>query len=260
MASIFMASAALADPLAEQGWFFYKDPPQQKIESQPDTQENPEQFNSYKQLLNQARVEYEEAQAKAIVNPTQENIAAYRAATKVIIDQSARFAMLTGTQYWQDPDSGLAQQATGGKGLSQDISNMQEQNEEIVRKYGIFYFFASNCKYCSVEADELKRMEVQYGITVKAISMDGSSLQQYPSAIQDNGMSLNMGVKTPGALVVFDSNRNKPVVLGYGYMHYTEIFKRIHTLFVSGTADPDTYLKQNIVVPLDKYNNNNGSY
>ncbi|MBY0379506.1 MAG: conjugal transfer protein TraF [Burkholderiales bacterium] len=231
---------------AQKGWFYYEQPPQ--IESEIVTP----QYNSYKQALEAAKAEYSEVEARAIIDPTPSNVKAYRDAMQLISDKSARLAMLASTQSWQDPNSRLSQFAMGGSGGQQDLDNMRAEDGEIIKKYGIFYFYSKDCKYCNVEANELKRLENTYGIHVVTVSMDGSLLSQFPDAINDNGFSANLNIDKPGALVAFDSIKKKAITIGYGYMHFDEIIKRIQALFVSGTGDPSTYINSKLPVKIDK--------
>lgn len=235
-----MASNVYASNDATLGWYYYATPP--IIESEEIY--NNTQFSSYKQLLDEAKKEYEELEAAAIINPSQENIQAYRQAMQLVSDKTARLAMLTATQNWQDPTSRISNIAVNGSGLQQDLDKARQENEDIVKNYGLFYFISSDCKYCFVEANELKRIEQTYGINIVAVSMDDSTLPQYPTPLKDNGFSANLGVSRAGALVAFDVTKNKAVVLGYGYLHYDEIMSRIHALFISGTAYPDEYVNK----------------
>ena len=230
----------------ERGWFYYERPPQ--IASQPVQ----EQYKSYKQLLDEVKAEYDELEAKAIINPSSENVKDYRNAMQLVSDKSAKLAMLAATQNWQDPNSRISLQATSGSGIQQDLDKARLQNAEIVRKYGIFYFFAKDCKYCEVEASEIKRLEATYGIHVVAISMDGSQLPEFSNTLPDNGFSTNLGVTKPGALIAFDSTTRKAVPIGYGYLHFDEIMKRIQALFISGTAYTNEYLKSDMPVKIDE--------
>jgi conjugal transfer pilus assembly protein TraF len=244
---IAICNVSYASEDVERGWFYYERPPQ--IESQPSPP--PPEYKSYKQLLDEVKAEYDEIEAKAIINPTPENIKAYRQAMQLVSDKSAKVAMLAATQNWQDPNSRISLQATGGSGIQQDLDKARTENAEIIRKYGIFYFFAKDCKYCEVEASEIKRLEATYGIHVVAISMDGSTLPGFENALPDNGFSTNLGVSKPGALIAFDSTTRKAIPVGYGYLHFDEIMKRIQALFISGTAYTDEYIKSDMPVKIN---------
>lgn len=243
--AVFISGFSYASEDVERGWFYYEKPPQVESLQEP-------QFTSYKQLLDTVKAEYDEVEAKAIINPNPENVKAYREAMQLVSDKSAKVAMLTATQNWQDPNSRLSLQATGGSGIQQDLDKSRIANADIVKKYGMFYFFGKNCKYCDVEANEIKRLEATYGIHVMAISMDGSKLVQFPDAVADNGFSINLGINKPGALVAFDTTTRKAIPIGYGYLHFDEIMKRIQALFISGTAYPDKYVNSELPVKISE--------
>lgn len=247
--SLLLAGLVNADPAAERGWYYYEDPqtiiPQ--VESQPKVQ-----YSSWTAYNDAIKREFEEIQDRAIYNPTPENVQAYNQALRSITNNAVRFGMLTATQNWQDPNSGLATSAPNGAGLQMDLDNQRKQIGDIVRRYAIFYFVGKDCKYCAVEANELKRLEYTYKITVRVISLDGTTVPQYPTPTADKGISQKLGINAPGELLAFDSTNNKTTVLGYGYIHFDQIVQRLQTLFITGTADWSNYLKQQDPVMIDR--------
>ena len=242
---------ALADnPM--RGWYYYDDP---KPESVQVESKLPPKYKSYTEFNEAVKREFEEIQNRAIYNPTPENIQAYNEALRAVSNNAVRFGMLSVTQNWQDPNAGISMSAANGAGLQLDLNKQREQIADIVKRYALFYFIDKDCKYCSVEANELKRMEYTYNITVRVISMDGSTLQQYPNQTLDNGISKKLGDKEAGELMAFDSNNNKTTILGFGYVHFDQIVQRLQTLFITGTANWDEYLNQKQPVVLSKDNN-----
>ncbi len=248
---LMLPTLALADnPM--RGWYYYDDP---KPESVQIESKLPAKYKSYSEFNEAVKREFEEIQNRAIYNPTPENIQAYNEALRAISNNAVRFGMLSVTQNWQDPNAGISMSAANGAGLQLDLNKQREQIADIVKRYAIFYFIDKDCKYCSVEANELKRMEYTYNITVRIISMDGSNLQQYPNPTLDNGISKKLGVKEAGELMAFDSSNSKTTVLGFGYVHFDQIVQRLQTLFITGTANWDEYLNQKQPVVLSKDNN-----
>lgn len=242
---------ALADnPM--RGWYYYDDPKPESVQVESML---PPKYKSYSEFNEAVKREFEEIQNRAIYNPTPENIQAYNEALRAVSNNAVRFGMLSVTQNWQDPNAGISMSAANGAGLQLDLNKQREQIADIVKRYALFYFIDKDCKYCSVEANELKRMEYTYNITVRVISMDGSTLQQYPNPTMDNGISKKLGVKEAGELMAFDSTNNKTTILGFGYVHFDQIVQRLQTLFITGTANWDEYLNQKQPVVLSKDNN-----
>lgn len=240
--------------IAEQplGWYFYDDP---KLQEMKKSNESPV-YKSYREFNEALKEQFEEIQDKAIYNPTPENIKAYNLALRMISNNAVKFGLLSVTQNWQDPNAGISVSAPNGAGLQHDLDNERKQIGEIIKRYAVFYFISKDCKYCSLEANELKRMEYTYNISVRIISMDGSNLQQYPSPTPDKGISQKLGVKEPGEILVFDSNNNRTTVLGFGYIHFDQLVQRIQTLFITGTANWNQYLNQSQPVLLNRSETN----
>ena len=248
---LLLSAASFADPSAMRGWYFYEDPQvvTTQVESPP-----PAQYNSYREYNEAVKEEFEEVEYRAIYNQTPENIQAYNSGLRAISNNAVRFGMLSVTQNWQDPNSGNSMSAPNGAGLQLDLDKQRQQIGQVVKRYAIFYFIDKDCKYCSVEANELKRLEYTYNVTVRVVSMDGSKLPQYPAPTQDNGISGKLGVKEAGELIAFDSSNNKTTVLGFGYIHFDQIIQRLQTLFITGTANRDQYLNQKQPVVLNRDN------
>jgi len=235
-----------ADPSAYRGWWFYDDP------KQVETKIPQKAFKSYTEYNEELKKEFEEIQMKAIYDPTPENIKTYNVALRMLSNNAVKFAELSVTQNWQDPNAGISVSAPNGAGLQMDLEHQRSQISEIIKRYAVFYFIAKDCKYCSIQANELKRMEYTYHITVRVISMDGSALPQYPTPTPDKGISKQLGVVSPGEMLVFDSTNDKTTVLGFGYVHFDQIAQRIQTLFITGTANWNQYREQSQPIYLDR--------
>lgn len=238
MASSFAASDS------QIGWYFYEQPPVFTIESQPD----PLAGKSASEIMAQVQKEYIEVRDKAILEPTQQNIAAFREATQLVMSRSSKFAMLAAAQGWQDPNSPIAQQAVMGDGLNNDLNTKYAKIKDVYKNYKFVYFYSQdNCKYCSAMANELNGISLENGSNIIPISMDGSYITELPKPIVDkDGSYANaLGVKAPGALVLYAPETKDHVIVGYGYMTKAQINDRISSLFISGTANPDQYLNSN---------------
>ena len=250
--SILLLTHCFADPLSMRGWYFYEEPPQVVIPIESTLATKPPTYKSYRDFNEALKQEFEEIQTRAIYDPTPENVQAYNSALRTISNNAVRFGMLSVTQNWQDPNSGSSLSAPNGAGLQLDLDKQRQQIGQIVNRYAIFYFIDKNCKYCSVEANELKRLEYTYNITVRVISLDGTILPQYPEPTADNGISRKLGVQGAGELMAFDSTNNKTTVLGFGYIHFDQIVQRLQTLFITGTANWERYLQQKQPVVLNR--------
>lgn len=252
----FMLSALCfnlyADNNSMRGWYYYETSPVESV-TPAKIKQNPT-YKSYREFNAAIQQEFEEIQDRAIYDQTPENIQAYNQALRAISNNAVKFGMLSVTQNWQDPNAGLSTSALNGAGLQQDLDKQRQQIGQIVKRYALFYFIDRNCKYCSVEANELKRLEYTYNVTVRVISMDGTTLQQYPTPTADRGISKKLGVTEAGELMAFDSTNNKTTVIGFGYIHFDQIIQRLQTLFITGTANWDQYQNQKQPILLNRDN------
>lgn len=248
---LFISTICFADDGAMRGWYYYDDPVQDTQVTQKPQVTQPV-YKSYSDYNEAVKKEFEEIQDRAIYNPTPENIQAYNVALRSISNNAVKFAMLSVTKNWQDPNSGISKMAPNGAGLQADLDKERQQISGIVKRYAIFYFIGQDCKYCSIEANELKRLEYTYNVSVRVISLDGTTVSQYPKPMANNGISKKLGVTEPGEILAFDSTNNKTTVLGYGYVHFDQLIQRLQTMFITGTANWDNYLKQQQPVMIDR--------
>ena len=250
-----LAAYCSADQLAMRGWYFYDDPQQiiLPVESPAPV------YNSYRDYNEALKQEFEEVQDKAIYNPTPENIKAYNVSLRMLGNNASKFGLLTVTENWQDPKAGMSLSAPNGAGLQHDLDSQRQQIGEIVKRYAIFYFIARNCKYCELEANELKRLEYTYKVSVRVISLDGTNVAQYPNPTPDHGISQKLKVQQAGEILVFDSKTAQTTPLGFGYIHFDQIVQRMQTLFISGTANWNQYLTQEQPVLINRDLNETGA-
>lgn len=244
---LIICNNGFADKLAQRGWYFYDDPVFTKIP----VKKTP-QFNSYQDMQDQINKEVQELQLQAIYNPTKENIHLYNTVIRRLGDFAFRFSMLATTDIWHDPDSGISQSAPNGAGAQSDLDKQRSQLSGLFQRVALIYFIDKNCKYCEIEANELKKLELSYNAAIRVVSLDGSTVSQYPNPMIDNGISKKLNVKKAGEIQIFDSQTNKTTILGYGYIHLDQILQRMQTLFITGTSNWNEYLKQKQPVLIER--------
>ena len=237
---------------SREGWFWYVDPPVPP--APPVAAPPPKSAVTERALTAQERdlvafkafqVKFERAMHAATQNPSEANVAHF---LEVYADARRKASVFSDTAQavavrmpWID------ETFTGGRPTSPnamrafDSIQMQEKDQlmrELSRTHGLYFFFRANCAYCHVQAPMLKQFEQKYGFTVFAVSMDGSSLPQFPNAMQDNGLvariSESMGVPrqhfvTP-AVVLAQPSVGTVVPVGFGAMNMDEMVDRISTV------------------------------
>jgi conjugal transfer pilus assembly protein TraF len=179
----------------------------------------------------------EELKARAILQPTSENLASYMRFQREQLDRASTFADVWGRTVWQNPDldytlerpiNSLGKQTWMADRKAAKATTMQELSQ----RYGVFYFYSSGCSACRVFAPIVRSISDQYGLEVLAVSMDGGGNDVFPRYAVNTGQYERMGLtgnQVP-ALVLFDTLTKKPIPIGYGLMAADEVMDRIFTL------------------------------
>lgn len=118
------------------------------------------------------------------------------------------------------------------------LEEKQKKTKEIIRSlsksYGLFFFFEARCPYCRSFASTLKHFSLTYGWEVLAISMDGSSLKEFPDAREDNGTAEVLGVTVLPTLLAVNPQEGKVIPLSHGMNNIDHIEERIRILYEEG--------------------------
>jgi len=188
----------------DQGWSWYIDPPrrsktrkadkdkrQRPLSGSKEDQSDSNHSYVHTKEMEKLRKDFEELQAKAILNPTLENVQSFQKAYNSIINRSSSFektwmvsSLLSGDSYRESDQSSpkhrqIYQEKTE-KQLEEDIF-------ALAKTHGLFFIFKNDCPYCHEMAPVVRQLVDQYHFAIKAISPDGESVKEFPEAVKDNG-------------------------------------------------------------------------
>lgn len=180
----------------------------------------------------------EELKARAILEPSPENVTAYVRFQREQLDRSSMFADVWQRALWQDPGLDYTLQrpvSTLGKRawIDQRKSDRDRVMGALSQRYGVFYFFSSSCGACDIFSPILKAVSDKFGLAVLAVSMDGGPSATFPGYMVDSGQYEKLGMGTERqvpALVLFDSVTKQPMPIGYGILSQDEIMDRVFQL------------------------------
>lgn len=215
-------------------WFYCESPKPKTPAKQPEASAPPAKAMDRLALITKA---LDELRAKAILEPTTENVAAYIRYQREQLDRASTFADVWQRAIWQDPSLDYTLQRpvnTLGKNawLEQRKSDQAATMAALSRRYGLFFFFSSSCGACEAFSPVLKGLSEQYNLSVLPVSMDGGPIASFRNYVVDHGQYQRMGLQggQVPALVLFDTLTKKPIPVGYGVMAADEVMQRIFTL------------------------------
>lgn len=178
-----------------------------------------------------------ELKARAIVEPSPENVTAYIRFQREQLDRASLFSDVWQRAIWQDPDLDYTLERPVGTLAKRQWQDMRAAERDTVmarlgERYGLFYFFAQTCGACEVMSPIVKSVADRWHLTVRAISTDGGPSRHFPNYTVENGQRPKMGLEpriTP-ALVLWDSQAKRPIPIGYGVLSADELQDRIFLL------------------------------
>ena len=178
-----------------EGWLWYKKIPKKTVlKPNKEKASTPSETNkplSYREQMKKVRQNFDEIQAKAILNPTIENVTEFQRAQNTVLNQADIFQkMLMMAAMMEGQNTSTVMMATP---VSREIYQGQQEKQlendirALSKNYGLFFIFKNDCPYCHQFAPIVKEIAEKYHFDIKAISKDGVALKEFPEAVPDNG-------------------------------------------------------------------------
>jgi thiol-disulfide isomerase/thioredoxin len=110
------------------------------------------------------------------------------------------------------------------------------QSSDFMSHHSILLVYSSRCQYCRIFAPTLKQWIDERGISVRAVSLDGIALSEFPNIEQIDDELINaaygdMPHGTP-ALFIINSQSNAIYPAIYGNASYQDLNQRMNELAV----------------------------
>jgi conjugal transfer pilus assembly protein TraF len=192
---------------------------------------------TYRQQLDQVGRRLEELKAKAIIEPTTDNIVAYIRYQRQQLDRASTFTDVWQRAIWQHPELDYTlQRPVDSIGKTAWLDQRKTDQEAVMAnlsaRYGLFFFYSASCGACEVFSPIVRSLADKYHLSVLPVSMDGGPNKSFPRFAVNRGQYEKMGLsggQVP-ALVLFDTYLKKPIPIGYGAMAEDEVMQRIFDL------------------------------
>lgn len=216
-----------------EGWHWYDLQPKEDEQSE-NFQENPAPLSPTEQLQKQKK-ELEESLHKAVISANPKDVLVYQQKQKALMDQSQRFAKVWQFSLQMNPQVDERINNPQEQFARHELyAHQKEQREKLIqglsKEFGLFFFFRSDCRFCSIMAPIVEGFSRVYGWDVLAISVGGGALQEFPKAVPDNGIAQEMQVQAYPALMAVHGKTGQVIPLAYGVASLDEIERRIEAI------------------------------
>ena len=187
--------------------------------------------------LEAVTAELRELKARAIIEPTPQNVTAYIRFQREQLDRASLFSDVWQRAIWQEPELDYTLERPVGTLAKRQWQDARAAERDTIMahlgdRYGLFYFFAQTCGACEVMSPIVKAVADRWHLTVRAISTDGGPSRHFPQYTVENGQRPRMGLepKITPALVLWDSEAGRAIPIGYGVLSADELQDRIFLL------------------------------
>lgn len=219
-----------------EGWHWYE---MIQTENEADAEE---QLSSPTALINQQKQELEESLYKAIISGQPKDVLEYIEKQKALMDQSTRFAHAWQVAILTHPDLDERVKHPTEQFSHDAYYKVQQQKrtdliKSLSNEYGLFFFFKGDCPYCHTFAPVVRGFAEVYGWEVLPISIDGSTVEEFPHPQMDNGIVERLGIQNVPALIAIHPQTKKMIPLAYGVASLEEIERRVEALLTFGGPD-----------------------
>jgi len=186
------------------GTWFYCDRPSVEPEPQvrPDGAANEGSAEADYEAAQKFKADMEKARLIAVWNPTEANVRRYYAFQQQTLSKSGTFADTIRRMVWADPSldytlqrpvSAVAKTAwVDGRNTDRDLFF-----RGIYDEVGIYYVYRGSCAPCRLASPIVQQFGQRYGLTIKAISVDGAQNAYFPDAVTDHGQMKAWGFESP---------------------------------------------------------------
>lgn len=221
------------------GWNFYCDNKKNKKKEPKDSKKEEATSPTIAQIATNKTKEikkrHQELLDIATHFPTQENIRNYIEFNQMMLDKSSYFAEVSKRAIWQTPEINYAlKRPINSAGKRVWIEEKNKKEVQAVRslkdKFGIFFFYRSDCPYCHAFSPTLKKLAKEFDIDIMAISMDGVKLSEWPNSKIDSGQAQKLGITTVPATIAFDKKTSQIIPIGFGALSRQELIEQIYHL------------------------------
>lgn len=227
------------EPSPSLGWHFYCDPDEGDAEAEgaPAPQQPPARPASPMERIREIRQALEEARARAILDPSTRNVAAYLQLQQEALQRAAAFSDAFRRTVWGNPDLDYTlKRPVGALAKALWADERRTERTEVLAKlgerYGLIYLGSARCSECRVFGPLLRAFALRHGLDVLAVSLTGEPLEGWPEAVPDQGRAARLGLKTRvvPAVFLYDTQTSKALPVSFGVVAEDQLAERIFAL------------------------------
>lgn len=228
-----------------EGWLWYKDPKgeeppkEERSEETPASTQKPPAPKTAVERLAVLQKHFEEVKAKAVLEPTLENVAEVRRVHNRIINLASSFEESWMVAELLDPESQIMNTSPGALQVQKEMDqkDLESALHALSKTHGLLFVFSEGCPYCEGFAPIVLKFASLYGFSIEGLSsgsgcFDGLKCTQNAEAAR----AINPTGEVP--LLFLVNPQTKDVLpLAKGYVNWTDLMRNVrHALTYLGAS------------------------
>lgn len=199
-----------------EGWAWYED--RQRPEEQS---KNSDQSATSSEEMKQMKEIMEEKLAKAVLEPTPENIKSYMEEQQKWLERSSHFANVWAQLLLNNPhlDYTATHLPISQYGLQFYKKEIQEKKERLiaslVKDFGLFFFYEGRSQTALLFANIVRAFSKKYGWEIIAISLDDVQIEGFENR-RNNGIAEALEVDVTPALYLINPKMDEAIPISFG--------------------------------------------
>ena len=236
-----------------EGWFWYRPVPAAADEAPAEEPAEEGGTSLYPPLtakidaaaeLERVRQQLAQKVARAVLQPSEENLLAYLEAVEEVLGRARLAADYHKRVLWRHPrfDRAVKRPSTSPLGALTWKRELKEDMDRSLRKlastHGLYFFVSGSCPYCGVMAPAILSFARRHGFALIAVSLDGGAPAQFPNFERAPDLARELAVATVPAVFVVEGGTGAATPVLYGVASIEEIERRLYRLFVRSPGEP----------------------
>ena len=234
---IIQKSYALEDSSFANGWYWGKDEavPNKPKERISNTKKILKPNISHTEVLKEISTQVEELKAKAMIEPTVDNVSNYIRAQNKVVNMASQFSA-----GWQkamlehpalnftalNPTNNYAKQIIE----KENKNTLNHSVQEFSQSHGLLFFYAGKKSLDTFQSKIVREFSATNNIAVVAIAIDKASNQYFQNSSPDNGRAKKLGITVTPALIALNVQNKETQPLAFGVASESEIEVQIDKL------------------------------
>ena len=212
------------------GWSWYEEELDEELEEPV--------YQSPSKVLEKEKGILEEKMARALLDPSPQNVSQYIEEQNKWVNQSSLFANAWMKALLEHPEYDPRVQNPISQYGSQIRKELQRKEKELLleslaKTHGIFFFFEGASPYSQAMSKVLKVFSMRYGWEIFPVSIDGQGTQDFLTPEINNGMAESLQIQQLPAVFAANPISKELIPLSFGLTSLDVLERNVQMQFSS---------------------------